>query len=247
MRSLVLLSLTLLLAGCAGYADAPPGSDTTVTAPALTAVSAGVPDAVRAQIPRLASQSIERHAKQLTVRVRNISCEGIATGSGFALDSDILVTNRHVLAGADRLEVSTWDGRSLNVTFAEVGVLGDLGVVVVDGHLPEVGRFGDPPAAEDSVTAVGYPLGGPLTLSPGTVVDRVDGASLGIEGPVVRLTSQVQPGNSGGPLLDRKGRVVGIVYAIERATGFGLAIPVDTLRGLVRAGGLEDIPACGSD
>ena len=63
MRPLVLLSLTLLLAGCAGYADAPRGSDPTVTAPPLTAVSADVPAVVRAPIPRIASQSIERHAE----------------------------------------------------------------------------------------------------------------------------------------------------------------------------------------
>jgi S1-C subfamily serine protease len=116
---------------------------------------------------------------------------------------------------------------------------------VVEGRLPEVGRFGDLASSGDAVTAVGYPLGGPLTLSAGTVIDRVDGASLGIEGPVMRLTATVRPGNSGGPVLDRKGHVVGIVYAIERATGFGLAVPVDTLRSLVRAGGFDDLPACG--
>jgi hypothetical protein len=43
------------------------------------------------------------------------------------------------------------------------------------------------------------------------------------------------------------GRIVGIVYAIERASGFGLAIPVDTMRALIRAGGFRDIPGCGSE
>jgi hypothetical protein len=48
-------------------------------------------------------------------------------------------------------------------------------------------------------------------------------------------------------VLDREGRINAIVYAIETATGFGLAIPVDTLRTLAKAGGFEDVPPCGSE
>jgi S1-C subfamily serine protease len=96
------------------------------------------------------------------------------------------------------------------------------------------------------VTAVGYPLGGPLRLSRGIVIDRVDGGQLDIPGAVVRVTARIRHGNSGGPLLDAKGRITGIVYAIERRTRYGLAIPVDTLRRLTRIGGFEDVPPCGS-
>jgi S1-C subfamily serine protease len=77
------------------------------------------------------------------------------------------------------------------------------------------------------------------------VIDRVDGGKFDVEGTVLRLTATVVPGNSGGPVLDSKGRVVAIVYAIETATGFGLAIPVDTMRRLVDAGGYTGVPACG--
>jgi S1-C subfamily serine protease len=204
-----------------------------------------VPAAARAKTPTLARDSAERNARKLTVRIRNISCQGVATGSGFALSDDVLVTNRHVLAGADQVEVSTWDGRSLAVDTAYVGVLGDLGIAVVAGKLPRAGTFGPPPVAGDSITAVGYPLGGPLTLSAGTVVDRIDGGDFGVPGAIVRMTANVLPGNSGGPVLDRKGRIAAIVYAIELATGFALAIPVDTLRKLVDVAGFEQIPVCG--
>ena len=123
----------------------------------------------------------------------------------------------------------------------------DLGVVVVDGRLPEIGRFGDSPAAEQSVTAVGYPLGGPLTLSPGTVVDRVDGAVFGIEGTSSRAgrprsCSRETPV---APCSMARGASSPSSTRSSVQPGFGLAIPVDTLRGLVRAGGLEDVPACG--
>jgi S1-C subfamily serine protease len=152
-----------------------------------------------------------------------------------------------VLAGAAAIEVSTWDGHSLDAGDAAVGVVGDLGVAHVDGALPMVGRFGSPPKAGDVVTAVGYPLAQQLTLSTGTVVDRVDGSRLGIPGEVIRLAVRVEHGNSGGPLLDQNGRIIGIVYAYEISTGFGLAIPVDTLQALVRSGGFEPVPPCGSE
>jgi S1-C subfamily serine protease len=124
-------------------------------------------------------------------------------------------------------------------------VLRDVGFAEVKGTLPTSGSFGPAPKAGDTITAVGYPLGGQLTLSSGIVVDRADGGDLGIAGEVVRLTAKIQPGNSGGPILDRRGRIVGIVYAVEKATGFGLAIPIDTSRRLVDAGGFQDVPPCG--
>jgi S1-C subfamily serine protease len=244
----VLSGVILWACGCSLVAEEPPEDTPDVTVPELVEVSNDVPAAGRVRIPRLARDSAERQAKRLTVRVRNISCQGVGRGSGFAVARDILVTNRHVIAGADRLEVSTWDGRTLEASSAVVGVLRDIGVVEVDGRLPLVGEFGPPLEPGDVLTAVGYPLGGPLTLSEGTVVDRVDGADyLGVPGTVMRITAPIQKGNSGGPVLDRRGRIVGIVYALEVDTGFGLAIPVDTVRRLVDIGGFEDVPACGAE
>ena len=247
-RAAIVLVIILGASGCSPVAEEPPEAEPDITVPALVDVSSEVPAAERVQVPSLARDSAERQAKRLTVRVRNIACDGIGRGSGFAVARDILVTNRHVLAGAESLEVSTWDGRTLEASSASVGVLRDIGVVEVQGRLPTVGEFGPPPEPGDPITVVGYPLGGPLTLSEGIVVDRVDGADyLGVPGTVIRLTAPVQKGNSGGPVLDRKGRIVGVVYALEVNTGFGLAIPVDTVRRLVEVGGYEDVPPCGAE
>ena len=234
------------LTGCGVQASAPPEEDPKLDVPPLVEVSGDVPEAVRVQIPRLAKDSAERRARRLTVRVRNVSCLGIGIGSGFAIAKDVLVTNRHVLEGAESVEVSTWDGRTLPATGAEVGVLGDIGLARVQGTLPQVGSYGSAPKPGDAVTVVGYPGGEELTLSPGTVVDLRPGRGYGIPGRIVRLTSRVVPGNSGGPVLDSRGKVAGVVYAYELSTGFGLAIPVDTLRRLAREGGYEPIPPCGS-
>jgi S1-C subfamily serine protease len=232
--------------GCGVQAAAPPREQPTVTVPSLDQVAADVPQAVRVTVPILASESQGRRARQLTVRVRNIGCDGVAVGSGFPIAKDVLVTNRHVLAGASNLEVSTWDGHSLRVSSAAVGVLGDLGIAVVDGQFPTIGHFGQP-GPGDAITVVGYPEAQALTLSQGIVVDLIDGMDLGIPGNVMRLTARVEHGNSGGPVLGQNGKIVGVVYAFERSTGFGLAIPTDTLVELARTGGFQDVPPCGSE
>jgi S1-C subfamily serine protease len=245
MRHLLLALCTLVVGvGCAVTAEQPERAST-YALPETVPVSSDVPIAEGAVLPTIARDSPARLAKRLTIRVRNVGCAGVATGSGFAIAPDILITNRHVLAGASLLEVSTWDGRTFEISTAAVGRLGDMGIARVDGRLPQVGLFGPSPKSDAVVTAVGYPLGGPLLLSRGVVIDRVDGGKLNVPGAVVRVTARVQHGNSGGPLLDSKGRIAGIVYAIERRTGYGLAIPVDTMRRLARIGGYEAVPPCG--
>lgn len=247
VRTGAALALAGALSGCGLQASAPPEEEPTVSTPSVAQVSSDVPAAVRVKVPKIAADSFTRRAQKLTVRVRNISCLGVAVGSGFAIDRDILITNRHVLAGAAVLQVSTWDGHSLQVDAAKVGVLGDLGVAVVHGRLPQVGSYGEPPPPTTPITVAGYPLGGKLTLRQGAVIDYVDGSRLDVPGRVMRVSARVQPGNSGGPVLDAKGKVVAVVYAIEIATNYGLAIPVDTLRALIRSGGYEPVPPCGSE
>jgi S1-C subfamily serine protease len=238
------LVFAALVTGC-GVTGAPPKEQARPTVPALVEPAGDLEALSGVTVPRLARDSAQRRARRLTVRVRNIGCEGLATGSGWALTRTLLVTNRHVLAGADSLELNTWDGHDLRVSTAGVSRLGDLGIVRVSGRLPEVGALGGAVASGDRVTAVGYPLGGELRLTTGVVVDLVDGSSFGIPGRVIRLTAAAKPGNSGGPLLDRSGNIVGVVFAKEIATGLTLAIPVATLKTLVRSHDLEAVPGCG--
>lgn len=176
--------------------------------------------------------------RDVTVRIRNVQCGlGIAVGTGFLLDDHTLVTNRHVVEDAASLELETWDGRRLATTVVSIGTTADLAVVHISHGVGESIALAqeDPPEATN-VRAVGYAEGGPQRTTDGTIIDYVTDPRLGNIGPVMRLTNEVHPGNSGGPLIDERGTVVGVVYAIEIATGNGLAVPVSTLRESLHGG-----------
>jgi S1-C subfamily serine protease len=209
-----------------------------VAAPPEAAPPASLPSTE----PALAADSARQRAAEVTMRVRNRLCDGVATGSGVAVGQRRLVTNRHVVEGAEELQLDTWDGRSISIAVLRVAYLHDLALIETLEPLPRVAPLatGDPePGAR--VTAVGFPRGGPLTQTRGKVVDRVPGV-LGERGRVLRISARVTHGNSGGPLLDAAGKVAGVVYAGETRTGYGLAIPVSTLRGLLGDQALLGVP-----
>ena len=101
------LAFSVLVTGC-GVTNAPPKNQARPPLPTLVEPDGDLEALSGVDVPPIARDSAERRARRLTVRVRNIGCEGLATGSGWALTRTLLVTNRHVLAGADRLELNTW-------------------------------------------------------------------------------------------------------------------------------------------
>jgi S1-C subfamily serine protease len=198
--------------------------------PAAAPPPASLPDSR----PTLAAESAQQHAAEITVRVRNRGCDFVATGSGFAVAENLLITNEHVVEGAEELQLDSWDGQSIPVAVHQVAYLHDLALIETVEPLPRIAKLapGDPePGAQ--IQVVGFPEGGALARSAGSVVDEVPGDRLGESGEVLRIDATVQHGNSGGPLLDDAGQVVGVVYAIEKATGYGLAIPVSALRSFI--------------
>ena len=222
--------------------------------PKVKALNADARRTLRAKPRELARDSVTRAAERMTLRVRNISCAGVATGSGFAIDAHTIITNRHVLEGAAVLELNTWDGASLDadVNEASTGRLVDIGVTRVSADLPAIAELGSDPREGDRVTAVGYPLGGPLTISAGRVTRYLDGRSLpagfAFPGKVLALSVRIKQGNSGGPLLDRQGRVVGVIFAGQpgaTADDFmrvAYAIPLSSVRELTALGQQAVVP-----
>jgi S1-C subfamily serine protease len=233
--------IALATTGC--LAPPPP-----ITEPPPAAVAAGAGDSTAkapAAVP-VRADSPERAARELTVRVRASGCDGVATGSGFAIAKRALVTNRHVIANAREIQVNTWDGQSLQATVSHVAYYSDLALVVVDGDLPLAGTLAPRDAwAGDHVMVAGFPLGGQQMVADGAVVDYVVGANLGDGSRVIRLSTTIRPGNSGGPVLDQRGEVTGVVYAIELATQRALAIPASAVRSLLREEPVAPpIPVC---
>jgi S1-C subfamily serine protease len=259
MRLLVLALVALIVVAASalvlGFQVTPsPGS---TPPPPVKALKADARRALKGASQKLAADSVTRAAEKMTLRVRNISCSGIATGSGFAIDEHTIITNRHVLQGAAVLQLNTWDGTSLDadVNESETGRLVDIGVTKVSAALPSVAELGEDPKPGQSVTAVGYPLGGPLTLSKGKVIRYLDGRSLpgeiAFDAQVLQLDTRIKHGNSGGPLLDSRGRVVGVIFAGEPGATeqdymkVAYAIPLSAVRKLTALGGQQAVVPCG--
>ena len=179
----------------------------------------------------LAQSSLRRRAQEITVRIRSLGCEHLGLGSGFVLPGGVVVTNRHVLEQPLQVTVNTWDGVSLSADVTGVALDSDLALLQLDtAEGLEVAELRSEPIERgERVHAIGYPDGGPVTVSTGNVVGVVDGSLLGEPADVIRVDAVVRQGNSGGPLLDDEGRVVGVVFALETERGTGLAVPVETL------------------
>jgi S1-C subfamily serine protease len=145
--------------------------------------------------------------------------------TGFAVSRDgAVLTNNHVVAGCRNLR--TRDGRPLRVIGRNAG--SDLALLKADlaPHAVAVFRTGPTPKLGDAVVAFGFPLPGILS-SEGNVSTGVLSATSGLDNDIrfVQISAPVQPGNSGGPLFDSSGHVIGVVVAkldalrVARATG----------------------------
>lgn len=155
-------------------------------------------------------------------------------GSGFITRSDGLIfTNAHVVEGADKVVVTLPDGRSFSGRVLGGDPLTDVAVVrVVAEKLPvaPLGNSNDLKPGEWAI-AIGNPLGLNNTVTAGIIsaVDRTNAVGEGQRVPYIQTDAAVNPGNSGGPLINAAGQVIGINTAIRQAPGAGLsfAIPIN--------------------
>ena len=161
-------------------------------------------------------------------------------GSGFIIDdTGNILTNAHVVNGADRVVVTLKDGRSFEAMVEGVDEVTDLAVVKIDDtedDLLPVAPLGDSDQVQvgDWAIAVGNPLGLDNTVTLGIISTlKRSSNSVGIPGKrleFIQTDAAINPGNSGGPLVDALGRVIGINTAILSRTGMnggiGFAIPI---------------------
>jgi len=161
-----------------------------------------------------------------------------AVGSGFIIDSSgLVVTNHHVVDGAEKIEVQLTDDRIYEVELVGSDERTDLALLrIKEGkNLPFV-SFGESSSLKvgDHVIAIGNPFGLDHTVTSGIVSakERVIGA--GPYDDFIQTDASINPGNSGGPLFNLRGEVVGINTAIApRGQGIGFAIPSDLAKGLI--------------
>lgn len=231
----------LVLAACA-----PLPADEVAATPADEAVSV-VPAVSSQQVdaPALRATSVKRIARQMTVRVRALGCGRLGTASAVAIGPRLLVTNRHVVQGVDRIELNYWDGTTATAKLKGVAVADDLALVRVSTRLPTAARLAtSDPTAGDKVLIVGYPNGGKQKVTRGSVIEYARLRAPADASPVMRMDAAIVPGNSGGAVVDRTGALVGVVFGVETETDYGLAIPVSAVDALRGSGGHRPASGC---
>ncbi len=175
----------------------------------------------------------------------NASGNGI--GSGFIFDANgWILTNKHVVSGADRLSVRLNDTRSFPATVYGIDTLTDLAIVRIQASGLPIAHLGSSANLQSGqvAIAIGNPLGTfENTVTTGVVSGLGRQITAGDSGGqtaedlnnLIQTDAAINPGNSGGPLVDSGGNVIGINTAVnQNAQGLGFAIPIDVAKPIVR-------------
>ncbi len=258
------LGAAALVGGGAGaaVATATGGHDTTtitrtITQPAATAgartVAATTPNALTArQVYDKAKNSVAYITAQVTGTATGPfggTSTGTSTGSGFVVSGDgYVVTNAHVVEGARSVKVKIGDGTAMSARIVGRDTSSDLALLKVD---PQGRTLAPLKLADSSKVAVGdptYAIGNPFGLSRTLTTGVISALQRQISAPngysiddVLQSDAALNPGNSGGPLLDAAGRVIGVNSAIRTSggqgdtgsIGIGFAVPIDTVKRIV--------------
>lgn len=160
-------------------------------------------------------------------------------GSGVIIDkTGIIVTNNHVVEGAEKVKVRLNDNRTLTAKVLGTDPRSDLAVIKIDAPNLSPIELGQANSVEvgEWVLAVGNPLGFANTVSVGVVSSLKRSVPVGGNGLVdaIQTDAAINPGNSGGALCDDQGRLIGINSAIatpsQGSVGIGFAIPIDRVK-----------------
>jgi S1-C subfamily serine protease len=179
----------------------------------------------------------------------------LGLGSGFVYDlKGHIITNQHVIDGAETIQVTFLDGTISSASVVGLDIYSDLAVIKVNPEVttlyPVVLGSSSELTVGEPVAAMGNPFGLSDTLTVGVVssLERtLDAAGGYVIIDIIQIDAAVNPGNSGGPLVNVKGQVVGVNAAIQSETGtftgIGFAIPSDTVKreidDLIETGGYK--------
>lgn len=203
------------------------------------AVTVAVYEAVNRSVVNITSKAIR------TERLLLVEQSSEGSGSGAIIDSNgHIVTNHHVVGGAREIAVTLYNGKTYDATPIGADPLNDLAIIRIDAPQEELFpvAFGDSRSLKVgmNVFALGNPFGLERTLTAGIISSL--NRSLQIHGnwkikSIIQIDAAINPGSSGGPLLDSHGRLIGINTAIAttsgQSSGVGFAIPVSLITRVV--------------
>ena len=243
-RSLIMRSLNELLPPSGPVLNA---LDRVDPAPSIVgpATPVGPPD------KRIAGDPDVRGAANSVVRVLGTACGLGIEGSGWVAAPGLVVTNAHVVAGEEDTTVTSRGGASFDATVVHYDSDNDLAILRIDAGLPPLPIAASASRGE-TAAVLGYPDNGPYAVAParfGETRDVVSEDSYG-QGPIRRsissLRGAVRGGNSGGPLIDARGQVLGTVFATTTlGDPGGFAIPDEIVEAALDQAGAEvDTGAC---
>ena len=223
-----------------------PGRDTVRTVIRPVTVTSGANASLQQTTGKSVNQ-IYREASPAVVKIVAAGATGQAQGSGFEIDSSgNIATNAHVVEGSQELHVTTQDRHTYTATLVGSDPTTDVAVIHIDAAASSLHplTFADSSGVQvgDDVVAIGDPFGLTNTVTSGIV------SALGrtITSPngrpidnAIQTDAAINHGNSGGPLLNASGQVIGITSQIESGTsssgsvGVGFAVPSNTVKQVV--------------
>lgn len=242
--AVVILAFTFVMIPPPTISPPPPITVTNGHEPSTVGVETPLPTTRDLSLIQIFEKS-EEGVVQVNIHRADTIAGANGVGSGFVFDKNgHVITNEHVVEGAQKVVVTFLDGRSYNADVIGVDAATDIAVVKVDADptLLKPLLIGDSSNLKVGmeVAAIGNPFGLSGTMTSGIIsaVGRLLPQETGFSIPdVVQTDAAINPGNSGGPLLNSRAEVVGINTAIQSATGeftgVGFAIPSNTIAKIV--------------
>lgn len=176
-----------------------------------------------------------RTAARSVVKVQTAACGAGVQGSGWVVAPELVATNVHVITGAELVEVAAPGGQVLPATVVYLDPGDDVALLAVAGLSARALPLARTVRDGTRVVLLGYPKDGPLTATAGTAgrpakvfADDAYGHKTRLR-TVVPLRGSVQRGDSGGPVVNRNGRVVAMMFAATAEGGGGFGIPVSEI------------------
>ena len=166
-----------------------------------------------------------------------VPVSGMGSGTIFDANQGLILTNNHVVGGAQKINVTLWNSQVIEGTIVGSCVARDIAVVKVKGKELQSAEFGDSDKLRvgQRVYAIGNPFGlaGGPSVTSGVIsaLNRTIESDRGLIENLVQTDASINPGNSGGPLVDLEGKIIAISTAIiPFAQGIGFAVPINSAK-----------------